>query len=148
MIVRGVVLSGITAVAFGLLYQVSGWSVAIAGLIGMISWGIAAPLDHLANARLLGTFVGAFCVGAAAEVAAKVKQEPSLVFLVPAIIVFVPGELAYKSMVAFLRNHFVAGLEAGLTAFLEAGAIAVGLALATALVRPLLRRHGSPPRHS
>ncbi|MCY0898724.1 MAG: threonine/serine exporter family protein [Firmicutes bacterium] len=137
--IRAALLSGITAIAFGLLYQVSGWTLVLAGLIGMIAWWVQAPLAHLSGATLLGDFVGAFLVGALAEVAAKVRQEPAIMFVVPAIIVFVPGELAYKSMVAFLQNRFMAGLEAGLTAALAAGAIAIGLALATALVRPLLR---------
>lgn len=133
-------LSGVTAVAFGLLYQVSGWTLMWAGGIGTVSWAISTLLTRIPGSGLLGDFVGALLVGSMAEVAARLKHEPAIVFVVPAIIVFVPGGLVYESMVAFLKDHFLPGLESGLTALMAAGAISVGLALANAVVRPLIRR--------
>lgn len=140
-------LSGITAVAFGLLYQVAGSTLVVSGVIGTVSWALASGLKAIHGSGLLGDFVGALMVGALAEVAARFKQEPALVFVVPAIIVFVPGDLVYQSMVAFLQNHFLAGLQSGLSALMAAGALSIGLALATAVLRPLLRgrrQHSHP----
>lgn len=140
-------LSGVTAVAFGLLYQVSGSTLVVSGIIGTVSWALASLLQSIHGSGLLGDFVGALIVGALAEVAARVKREPALVFVVPAIIVFVPGELVYQSMVAFLQNHFLSGVQSGLSALMAAGALSIGLALSTAVLRPLVRgrRHGPHP---
>lgn len=132
-------LSGLTAVAFGLLYQVSGSSLLIAGAIGTCSWALASVLQAIPASGLLGDFVGALMVGGLSELAARFKHEPALVFVVPSIIVFVPGDLVYKSMVAFLKNHFLQGTQSGLSALMAAGALSIGLALATAVLRPLLR---------
>lgn len=139
MIVQAL-LSGVTAVAFGLLYQVTGWTLFVGGVIGTLSWAFATVLGHIPGAGFLGDFVGAIIIGGLAEVAAYVRHEPVLVFVVPAIIAFVPGDLVYQSMVAFLKSQFLSGLQSGLSALLAAGAISVGLALATAVVRPLIRR--------
>jgi uncharacterized membrane protein YjjB (DUF3815 family) len=139
------ILSGVTAVAFGLLYQVSGSTLLVSGIIGTVSWALASVLKSIHGSGLLGDFVGALIVGALAEVAARVKHEPALMFVVPAIIVFVPGELVYQSMVAFLQNHFLSGMQSGLSALMAAGALSVGLALATAVLRPLLRGRGHQP---
>lgn len=140
-------LAGLTAVAFGLLYQVSGSTLLVAGAIGTVSWTLASFLTSVPSSGLLGDFIGALVVGSLSEVAARGKHEPALIFVVPSIIVFVPGDLVYQSMVAFLKNHFLQGMHAGLTALMAAGALSVGLALATAVLRPLLRgrlRRASP----
>ncbi len=136
-------LSGVTAVAFGLLYQVSGWTLVIGGLIGSSSWGLALLLSRIPGSGFLGDFVGALVVGGLSEIAAYFRQQPALVFVVPAIIAFVPGDLVYQSMVSFLKDHFLQGLQSGLSALLAAGAISIGLALATAVIRPLIRRSGA-----
>ncbi|PSR23676.1 MAG: hypothetical protein C7B45_02115 [Sulfobacillus acidophilus] len=137
----GAMLSGVTAVAFGLLYQVAGSTLVVAGIIGTLSWAVASVLKLIHGSGLLGDFVGALIVGALAEVAARLKHEPALMFVVPAIIVFVPGELVYQSMVAFLQNHFLSGAQSGLSALMAAGSLSIGLALSTAVLRPLLRQH-------
>jgi uncharacterized membrane protein YjjB (DUF3815 family) len=69
-----------------------------------------------------------------------IYKQPALVFQVPAIIPFVPGYLVYESMLSFLRNHFLNGLEQGFRALLLAAALSLGLALATAGMRAALRR--------
>ncbi len=132
-------LSGVTAVAFGLLYQVSGPTLMIAGAIGAISWALASLLSTIPGSGLLSDFVGAMVVGALAEIAARLKHEPALVFVVPSIIVFVPGDLVYRSMVSFLQDHFLSGMRLGFSALMAAGALSIGLALATAILRPFLR---------
>lgn len=138
--IASALLSGVAAVAFGLLYQVSGWTLLLAGIIGTVSWALAALLGHVPGAGLFGDFIGALVVGGLAEVAASLKHEPAVVFVVPAIIIFVPGYRVYQSMVAFLKDHFFIGMQTGLEALMAAGAISIGLALSTAVVRPLIRR--------
>lgn len=141
------ILSGLTAVAFGLLYQVSGGTLVLSGLIGAIAWALSVLVSHIPGSGFLGDFVGSLMVGGLAEIAAKMRHRPAIIFVVPAIIVFVPGDLVYESMVAFLKDHFLQGVQSGLSALLAAGAISVGLALATALIRPLIRRQFGRSHH-
>ncbi len=135
------VFAGLTTMAFGFLYQVRASLLWISGVIGAVAWGTSLGIHLLPGAGLLGDFAGAFVVGALAEGAALWKKKPVTIFVVPAIISFVPGYLVYESMVAFLKNNFNGGLHFGLSAMFAAAALGLGLALATALLRPLLRPH-------
>jgi uncharacterized membrane protein YjjB (DUF3815 family) len=128
------------AVLFGVLYQCSLSTALTAGVIAGISWAFALGVGTLPHTIVLADLAGAFLVGSLAEGGAVLRREPVSLLVVPAIIPFVPGYQAYQSMLAFIQGHFVRGLEAGMGSVLVAGALAVGLALATALTRPLARR--------
>jgi uncharacterized membrane protein YjjB (DUF3815 family) len=128
------------SVLFGLLYQCALGTVLAAGVIGGLGWTVALLLANLPHSTVLADLAGAVVVGGLAEVVAVLRKEPVSLLVVPAIIPFVPGFLAYQSMVAFIQGHFVLGLERGMGAAIVAGALAVGLALATAVIRPLLHR--------
>ncbi|MCY0881044.1 MAG: threonine/serine exporter family protein [Firmicutes bacterium] len=138
--IRTIIFSGLTTVAFGLLYQVSGSTLWVAGLIGIVAWVFAALTKLIPGAGLLADFVGAFVIGALAEWAASWKRRPVVLFVVPAIISFVPGYLVYKSMVDFLKNNFMSGLQVALNALFAAAALSLGLALASSIFRPILHR--------
>lgn len=142
MMLRDAIFAALTTIAFGLLYQVRTSILWIAGAIGAVAWIISYTINRLPAAGLLSNFAGAFVIGALAEFAALRKKQPVTIFVVPAIISYVPGYLVYESMVAFLKSHFNQGMFFGIKAVFSAAALALGLALATALLRPLLR-----PRH-
>lgn len=138
--IRSALFAGLTTVAFGYLYQLAGINLWIAGLIGAIAWAGATVMGSFTRTGLLPDFVGSLIVGVLAEVAAVNKRQPVTVFMVPAIISFVPGYLVYQSMVAFLKGQFNTGIRVGFTALFAAGALSLGLALASAVFRPLFRR--------
>lgn len=137
--IKEAAFAALTTIGFGFLYQVRTSLLWIAGAISALAWLASLSVDLLPGAGLLGNFIGAFVVGGLAELAAVWKRKPVTIFVVPAIISYVPGYLVYQSMVAFLKNHFNEGVHFGLTAVFSAAALSLGLALATALLRPLLR---------
>ncbi|CAB1128112.1 ThrE_2 domain-containing protein [Candidatus Hydrogenisulfobacillus filiaventi] len=130
----------LTVAAFAVVYQLPPSRIGVAALIGGVAWGAAGILGYGPADGLGGDFAGAFLVGVLAEAAAVLTRTPALSYAVPAIIPFVPGYLAYRSMVAFLTGRFLNGLRLGLEAFLAAGALAAGLAVAATLARALRRR--------
>lgn len=135
-----VLLAAGSALLFGVVYQCPWRAVLLAGLLAALGWGVYAALAKVAHLMVLPDFAGALAVGALAEVAAVWRRQPVSLFVVPAIIPFVPGYTAYQSMLTLIRGHFVSGLGLALSAVVIAGSLAVGLALATALVRPMLHR--------
>lgn len=138
---RAVLLAGLTTFAFGIMYQVSWRMVAVSAVIGGMAWAVYEIVaGHFGGTDGWAEFAGAFMVGALAQVAASRWKQPAIVFQVPAMIPFVPGYLMYESMLAFMRNQFQAGLRQALQALLLAAALSVGLAVASAAVRPLLNK--------
>ena len=141
---RDVVLAAISAWCFGIVYQCGRGTALMAAVLSGAGWVASDVLSKVPHLAVLPVFAGALVVGGGAELLAVVRREPVTLLVVPAIIPFVPGYEAYRSMVAFIQNEFVVGLERGLSALLVATAIAVGLAVSSALARPLLRRLVSP----
>jgi len=146
--VTGVLLAAASALLFGVVYQCQWRAVLLAGVVAALGWGADQALASVPHLTVLPTFAGALVVGALAEVAAVWRRQPVSLFVVPAIIPFVPGYEAYQSLLTLIRGQFVTGLSLGLSALVVAGSLAVGLALATALVRPLVHsgRHGAAVR--
>ncbi len=133
-------LAGASAFCFGILYQESRATALVAAVLAGVGWAASEALSAVPHLAVLPVFLGALVVGGGAEVLAVVRREPATLLVVPAIIPFVPGYAAYQSMVAFIQNQFVLGLERGLSALLTATAIAVGLAVSSSVMRPLVRK--------
>lgn len=79
----------------------------------------------------------AFATGAAAFSAAfishwlaRFQRVPVTTFTIPGIIPLVPGGKAYATMLAFVDEDYITGLEQGVGTLLQAGAIAAGLVFA------------------
>jgi uncharacterized membrane protein YjjB (DUF3815 family) len=141
MTVVGVLTAGAAAGVFAILYQNPWRAAAVAGLVAAVSWVAAAPVGASAHGAVLADLVGALVAGLLSEGAARRLKEPVSVFVVPAIIPFVPGYAAYESMAAFLNGQFILGWQRAGGMLLAAGALAVGLALATAVARTVGRTH-------
>lgn len=129
----------LAAWGFAVLYQVPWVNTWVAGLVGAMAWWVAATLGGDGGQGLGSDFVGALTVGVLAELAARWRRTPATLFMVPGIIAFVPGLKAYQAMLAILRGAYLKGLQMGMDAMLAAAALGLGLAVATAVVRPLLR---------
>lgn len=86
----------------------------------------------------LGAFVGAFVVGSASNLFARVLDRPSQVLVVPGILLLVPGSIGYRSLSALMEREVVSGIE---TAFSM-------LVIAVSLVAGLLMSNAVTPRRS
>jgi uncharacterized membrane protein YjjP (DUF1212 family) len=109
-----------------------------------LGWIVATSWTAYAGARVgvavigpgLGAFLGALAVGIAANSLARWLRRPSVVFLVPGIMLLVPGSVGYRSLAALLHSDVVSGVDAGFSAVLVGVTLAAGLLLANVLVPP------------
>ncbi len=109
-----------------------------------LGWIVATAWCAYAGARLgfaligpgLGAFLGALAVGIAANGLARWHRRPSVVFVVPGIMLLVPGSVGYRSLAALLHSDVVSGVDAGFSAVLVGVTLAAGLLLANVLVPP------------
>lgn len=105
--------------------------------LSMVGGGIAWLVTGLATRHLpsgLAPFLAAFSVAAFANFCARKTERPAQVFLLPGLVLLVPGSFGFLSLEAFLRGAFVDGAAKGFEMFLVAGAIVTGLLLANVLV--------------
>jgi uncharacterized membrane protein YjjB (DUF3815 family) len=90
-------------------------------------------------------FVAALVVGIVGGVAGSLLRRSSLVFIVPGVLMLVPGSAGFNSALQLLANQTVSGITAGFDTFVTAMSIAYGLMIASAIMP---RRFASlqPPR--
>jgi len=128
----------IASLSFSVVFNVPVRYLLPGALAGTIGWLIFRVLGNTNTAIFLAS-VG---IGLLAEGGARMFRVPVLIIAVPGIIPLVPGAGAYSTMLALVKGDFIGALTKGTETLFAAGAIAVGVALATAPLR-LVRKGGS-----
>ena len=75
--------------------------------------------------------VAAFTIGIAGGLAGWRLRRSPLVFIVPAVLMLVPGSAGFNSVLQLLTNQTVSGITAGFDTFVTAISIAYGLMIST-----------------
>jgi len=136
----------IATLAFAVVFNVPVRYLLLGALAGTIGWLIFRSLGG-ANTAIFFASVG---IGLLAEGGARMFRVPVLIIAVPGIIPLVPGAGAYSTMLALVKGDFIGALTRGTETLFAAGAIAVGVALATVpwrLVRKGGERHVRKAAH-
>jgi uncharacterized membrane protein YjjB (DUF3815 family) len=109
----------------------------------------ATMLAILANAggkalfgAVAGVFVSALAIGLVGGALGNRFQRSPLVFIVPGVLMLVPGSAGFKSVLQLLTGQTVSGIDAGFDTFVTAMSIAYGLMISTLVVSPRLTGTG------
>ena len=81
----------------------------------------------------LGSFVGAFAVGLAGNIFARVYDRPSQLLQVPGILLLVPGSVGFRSLNALMEREVVSGIETAFRMLVIAVSLAAGLLLSSSI---------------
>ena len=81
-----------------------------------------------------GVFVAAVAIGVAGGLAGALVRRSPLVFIVPGVLILVPGSSGFSSLLKLLTGETVSGIDAGFNTFVTAMAIAYGLMVATVIL--------------
>jgi len=83
-----------------------------------------------------GVGLGAFLLGLASNLFSRFLRRPSVVPLLPGLMVLVPGGLGFKGLEFIIQKQLMAGLDTAFQALFVAIALLTGLLLAHATVQP------------
>jgi len=133
---------GATA-GFAVLFNAPQRVLLVCAVIGGAALFVRSVLAAIGLSLDVATLVGAVVVGLLAEWGARRYRVPALVFTLSGFIPFIPGVLAYQTVLQFLDGNYVDGLASGVQAVVRAGAIAGGIGTVTAVVR--LRAQSAQP---
>ena len=84
----------------------------------------------------LGAFTGALLVGMMSNALARLRNRPSIITMLPGIMLLVPGSVGFRSMESLLRRDVLSGVDTAFSMLLVAVSLAAGLLLANAVVPP------------
>jgi uncharacterized membrane protein YjjP (DUF1212 family) len=111
----------------------SDWKwVALAGIFG---FSCAKLGTHYLGAEL-GIFFGGLCVGAAANLFARLTDRPSSIIQFPGIILLVPGSVGYRSLNFLFERNVLGGLDTAFTMVTLAMALVVGVFIGNIMIKP------------
>jgi uncharacterized membrane protein YjjB (DUF3815 family) len=79
-------------------------------------------------------FVATLTVGVVGGLLGSVLRRSPLVFIVPGVLMLVPGSAGFNSIVQLLTEETISGINAGFDTFLTAMSIAYGLMVATVVL--------------
>ena len=104
---------------------------AFGGGLGWLAYLLAAPL----NSVVMQNLIAAVTVALFAEFMSRIFKTPSTVFLVIGVLPMVPGGGIYYTMEYGIKGDTQRFIEKGLETIAVAGAIAIGVSIASAIFR-------------
>lgn len=97
---------------------------------------LGARLGAQALGPQIGACVGAFLVGAGANLHSRWKDQPAAIAILPGLLVLVPGSVGFKSLDALLGADVQSGIATAFQMVMVAAAIVAGLLVANVAVPP------------
>jgi uncharacterized membrane protein YjjP (DUF1212 family) len=127
----------LAAIVAGLAFTVTLRAQSRAAVV-MCSATVIAILTNAAGKALLGApagvFLAALTIGVYGGVVGALLRRSPLVFIVPGVLILVPGSAGFKSVLQLLTGQTVSGIDAGFNTFVTAMSIAYGLMVATVIL--------------
>jgi uncharacterized membrane protein YjjB (DUF3815 family) len=127
----------LAAIAAGVAFTVTLRAQWRAALV-MCAATVLAICTNAAGRALLGpaggVFVAALAIGVIGGLLAGTRRRSPLVFIVPGILILVPGSAGFDSVLKLLTGQTVSGIDAGFDTFVTAMSIAYGLMLSTVVL--------------
>lgn len=135
LIVHFIAAFGAT-VSFAILFNSSMSTFTAAGFAGAVGWTVFVALRDFAQASsVLSNLIATLLMACLSEIFARQQKKPVTLFIVPAIVVLVPGYSIYKGMIMFLNDRYIEGMSVLLRASMDSGAIAVGILVVGMIMR-------------
>jgi uncharacterized membrane protein YjjP (DUF1212 family) len=132
LLTQGIALL-VASFSFGVAFSVPPPFLLPSVLSGAVGWIVTGL-----GTRYLKASTGAFCaalsVCVVSNAMARVSQRPSQLFLLPGLVLLVPGSFGFLSLESFLRGEFLGGAAKGFEMFLIGGAIVTGLLVANVIL--------------
>ncbi|MGP1594356.1 MAG: threonine/serine exporter family protein [Treponema sp.] len=129
------ILSCISCLGFGILFNVQKENLVLSAVVGAIGWTMVIMLQKPHISYIFANFLAGLTVGILSELFAIIRKTPATVFMIIGIIPLVPGFGVYKAMLFFVNGNIDGGVAEGVHASFIAVALAVGIILATSSTR-------------
>lgn len=146
-VVSQILLAGISAGAFSVLYHTRPRHIPLAALGGLLSWSFYLLLGYVIPDLFYRVLLVSILTAAYAEIVARFRKAPATLFLLPALIPLVPGSHVYYMMLCLVMGYPQEAREFGLLTVKWAIGLAAGISLVAAAEQILHRqeRESSTP---
>ena len=122
--------AAVTTLAFAIFFKAPKKSLIHCAVIGMCGW-FSYILGRVMFDVVISSLLGALCVGVLSSYASKKLFMPATIFIYTGIIPLVPGYGMYQTMNYLIIKNYSEAAIVGLNTILQAGAIAMGILVAS-----------------
>lgn len=127
--------AGVIAIAFGVLFNVHGKKLLLAGLNSTMGFFVYLFVEDLGYSSYVGMFFASLVISLFAEIFSRAWKVPATVFMVAALIPLVPGGGIFQTVLSALQKDFSTALAVGINTILEAAAIALGIIIISSVLK-------------
>ena len=121
----------VVSIAFAIFFNAPKRSLFTCGLIGAIGWLVQVVANLLLTDVVVSSFLGAVCVGILSTNASRFLKLPATIFIYTGMVPLVPGYGMYNTMQKIVTKNYSVASQVGIETILQAGAIAMGILLAS-----------------
>lgn len=145
-VILKLVMSALCACGFSILFYFKPKRLPLAALNGVITCAAYLGVQFLLGGEFIPNMAGAFAGAIFAEIMARVTKVPVPVYLIPSMIILVPGGLLYRTMNYFISGAYGDAGSCALTTLTVAVGIAGGIMAASVfgMIHTRLARVRSP----
>ncbi len=129
-----ILTAGIASFGFAVLYNVKGKRLIVPFVGGILSWTLYLILMFLNNEVLQCLFTTMF-LALYTEIVARVVKTPTTTFLVPNIIILIPGGSLYYAISYAIRSDWLNFILKGKETIFIAAAIAAGIMIVSSSIK-------------
>ena len=136
------VVAGVATAGFALLFRTEAKSLLPSAILGGVGYVVYDALLLGLDSAPVAAFVAGVLVGISAEITARLRKGPAIVYATMGVIPLVPGYGLYRTMEYMVQTDYMQALAAGRETALVAGAIALSLGFSTVVARNAFRLLG------
>lgn len=125
----------IGCVGFFILFNIHGPGGLLCALGGVLTWVLYSLVLHYSGDDILAYFFATMTASVYAEVMARVRKYPAISYLVVSAFPLIPGAGVYYTMNHAVRGDMQSFASQGMHTIAIAGVMAVGILLATTVIR-------------
>lgn len=130
-----VVASFFVAFSFGILFNIKGKYLIIAGFGGAFSWFVYKLGLHFEITDSVSFFLAAVCFSIYCEICARIYKTPATILSVCCLIPLVPGYGVYNTMHELIKGNYIEGMDFAISTLSSAFALALGVIFISTLFR-------------
>lgn len=128
-------LAACNSIGFGILFDVPRRALLAGAIVGMLAYSTRYVSLQFAIPPEAAIFFGGLVIGLLGELLARWRRLPTAMFTIPAFVTLVPGTIAFRALLDFVRADYTAGTEHLVQALLLTAALAAGIGVVNAIAR-------------
>lgn len=146
-IIKMLIASFFATLGFGVLFNIRGNKLILAGIAGSIGGVVYHATLLLGYSELSAMFLGSVALSLYSEIFARICKTPVTTFIICALIPLVPGGGMYRMMLQAIEGNVMQALTIGLDTLTIAGVLALGILVVSTIMKAIFKPERKRVKH-